>query len=167
MTPKEEIQPDSDGDDSGQSAAGDPGGAAVERAPAPDQNAPPIRMDKWLWHARFFKTRGLAAKACSAGKVRIDGEPVAKAHFLLRPGMVLTFPRGPHVRVVRMLSPGTRRGPAPEARMLYEDLAPPPPPQPRDPVEKATAESGQRNPGAGRPTKADRRALDRLRWDEP
>jgi len=167
MTPEEEGPSDNNGDVSGQPVSAIPGGSAAEQAPAPDSNAPPIRMDKWLWQARFFKTRGLAAKICAAGKVRVDGEPVAKAHFLLRPGMVLTFPQGPHVRVVRMVSPGTRRGPAPEARTLYEDLAPPPPPQPRDPVEKAAAEAGQRDPGAGRPTKADRRALDRLRGDEP
>jgi ribosome-associated heat shock protein Hsp15 len=112
------------------------------------------RLDKWLWFARFCKSRTLASKLCAAGKVRIAGEIVHKAHYLVRPGDVLTFPQGPHIRVVRILGVGTRRGPASEARTLYEDLSPPLPRMPAD---------GQREPGTGRPTKADRRALDRLR----
>jgi ribosome-associated heat shock protein Hsp15 len=115
------------------------------------------RLDKWLWFARFCKSRTLASKLCAAGKVRIAGEIVHKAHYLVRPGDVLTFPQGPHIRVVRILGIGTRRGPASEARTLYEDLSPPLPSLPAD---------GQRQPGAGRPTKAERRALDRLRDHE-
>jgi ribosome-associated heat shock protein Hsp15 len=112
------------------------------------------RLDKWLWFARFCKSRTLASKLCAAGKVRIDGEIVHKAHYLVRPGVVLTFPQGPHIRVVRVLQIGTRRGPATEARTLYEDLSPP---------RSAAPGDAQREPGAGRPTKAERRALDRLR----
>jgi ribosome-associated heat shock protein Hsp15 len=115
------------------------------------------RLDKWLWFARFCKSRTLASKLCAAGKVRIGGELVHKAHYLVRLGDVLTFPQGPHIRVVRVLQLGDRRGPATEARTLYEDLAPP-----------ALREPGafQREPGTGRPTKVERRALDRLRSED-
>jgi len=81
-----------------------------------------IRLDKWLWQARFFKSRALASKICAAGRVRIDGEKVTKAHSTIRPGHVLTFPQARDIRVVRVIAIGTRRGPAVEARMLYEDL---------------------------------------------
>ena len=81
-----------------------------------------IRLDKWLWQARFFKSRALASKICAAGRVRIDGERVTKAHATIRPGHVLTFPQARDIRVVRVVALGTRRGPAVEARTLYEDL---------------------------------------------
>ena len=116
-----------------------------------------LRVDKWLWYARFFKTRSLAAKACNAGKLRVSGELVSKAHHKVKPGDVLTFPQGRHVRVIKVVSLASRRGPAAEAQALYEDLKPPSPEArlPRTPVARA--------PGTGRPTKQDRRALDKLR----
>jgi ribosome-associated heat shock protein Hsp15 len=83
-----------------------------------------IRLDKWLWHARFVKTRTLAAKICADG-VRIDGVRVEKPGIGVRPGQVLTFTLGRHVRVIELVAVGVRRGPADEARMLYRDLAPP------------------------------------------
>ena len=86
-----------------------------------------LRLDRWLWHARFCRTRTLAAKLAAAGRVRIAGSAVFKAHYGVKPGDVLTFPLGPHIRTVKVLALGARRGPAPEARLLYEDLAPPPP----------------------------------------
>lgn len=131
---------------------------ATERAPEPDADAPPIRLDKWLWHARFLKSRSLATKLCQSGKIRLNGEPTNKAHQSVRPGDVLTFPLGPHIRVVKVLAPGRRRGPAPEARTLYEDLEPP---QPQDRAERLP-KPAKREPGAGRPTKTERRAIDRL-----
>ncbi|MBL26970.1 MAG: RNA-binding protein [Rhodospirillaceae bacterium] len=85
-----------------------------------------LRVDKWLWQARFFKSRGLAAKLCAGGKMRINRQPVSKSHQRVRVGDVLTFPQGKLVRVVRIAALGTRRGPAMEARALYEDLNPPP-----------------------------------------
>ncbi|HEV7372188.1 RNA-binding S4 domain-containing protein [Arenibaculum sp.] len=91
----------------------------------PDPGPGRIRIDKWLWHARFFKSRSLAAKLCNAGGVRMAGAPVTKAHHAVRPGDVLTFVQGGHVRVVRITAIGSRRGPPAEARTLYEDLAPP------------------------------------------
>jgi ribosome-associated heat shock protein Hsp15 len=82
-----------------------------------------LRLDKWLWHARFFKTRPLAAQLAEKGRIRINRVPVSKAHYRLRPGDVLTFPQGRTIRVVRVLALGTRRGPASEAQALYEDVA--------------------------------------------
>ncbi len=128
------------------------------------------RVDKWLWYARFFKTRALATRVVLDGKVRITAggtettDRVTKAAQTVRAGDVLTFPQGPHIRVIKVVAPGVRRGPATEAAGLFEDLAPPQPrtAQPEDP---ARAEPAQRDPGAGRPTKRDRRALDRLRDD--
>ena len=84
-----------------------------------------LRLDKWLWHARFAKTRVLAARLCESGRVRLGGELVSKPHRLVRVGDVLTFPAGGHIRTVRVAALGMRRGPAAEAQRLYEDLAPP------------------------------------------
>ena len=81
-----------------------------------------MRLDKWLWHARFFKTRGLATRYIEKARCRIDGRVVDKAHAAVAPGMVLTFALGPKVLVVRVVALGERRGPAPEARTLYEEI---------------------------------------------
>jgi ribosome-associated heat shock protein Hsp15 len=81
-----------------------------------------MRLDKWLWHARFFKTRTLAARYVEKSRCRIDGRPVEKPHAAVVPGMVLTFALGPKVKVVRIVALGERRGPAPEARTLYEEI---------------------------------------------
>jgi ribosome-associated heat shock protein Hsp15 len=85
-----------------------------------------IRLDKWLWYARFVKTRALAAKLCAEG-IRIDGVRVEKPGIGVKPGQVLTFTLGRHVRVIELVAVGIRRGPAEEARTLYRDLAPPAP----------------------------------------
>lgn len=82
-----------------------------------------IRLDKWLWHARFFRSRALAARVCNAGVVRVDGLTVDKAHHTIRPGQVLTFPQSRLVRVVRVVAIAVRRGPATEAARLYDDLS--------------------------------------------
>ena len=93
-----------------------------------------LRIDKWLWQARFFKSRSLAAGLVSAGKVRVDGQPISKPGRGVAVGHVLTFPQGRRIRVVKIAQLGTRRGPASEALSLYEDLSPEPPPQaPRNP----------------------------------
>ena len=80
-----------------------------------------LRIDKWLWRARFFKARSGAAAAAEAG-FRLNGERSQKAHQLVRPGDVLTFRQTGEVRVVRVLALGARRGPAAEAAALYLDL---------------------------------------------
>lgn len=119
-----------------------------------------IRLDKWLWQARFFKTRGLCAKLISAGHVRVNSQKVAKPAHSVGPGDVLTFPQARATRVIRIVEIGTRRGPAPEAQALYEDLSPPPPPEARENVPPAP-----RFEGKGRPTKRNRRELDLKRFD--
>jgi len=112
---------------------------------------PSSRLDKWLWHARFFKTRTLAAAQVAGGHVRVNGTRVAKPAQQVGPGDVLTFPQGAQVRVVHVVEVGTRRGPATEARTLYEDITPPAP--------KDTHPPNPRYEGKGRPTKRDRRKL--------
>lgn len=90
------------------------------------QERPTIRIDKWLWQARFFKTRGLAADLVQSGHLRVDGRAIAKAGYAVGPGHTLVFPQGALVRSIRIVACGVRRGPAPEARALYDDLDPPP-----------------------------------------
>ncbi len=119
-----------------------------------------LRLDKWLWYARFFKSRSLATQFCNAGKLRADSVIVKKAHLSVRPGMVLTFSRGHQVRVVKVVALGKRRGPATEAQSLYEDLSPPVPNKKIDAEPEATF---VREPGSSRPTKRERRKLDQLR----
>ena len=118
-----------------------------------------LRLDKWLWFARFCKSRTQATALCAAGRLRLDGTLVHKAHQPVRPGAVLTFPLGPHIRVIRVLALGLRRGPPAEARALYEDLDPP------VAAPRTVEPPGGRDAGSGRPTKADRRATDRLKGD--
>ena len=81
-----------------------------------------IRIDKWLWHARFHKTRSLAQAAAVKGHIRLNGRRVEKASAEVRIGDTLTVPRGKDVVVVRVLGCGIRRGPATEAQALYEIL---------------------------------------------
>ena len=113
-----------------------------------------LRVDKWLWHARFFKTRSLAAARVQAGDIRINSEATTKRASTVTAGDVLTFAIGDHIRVIQIDMISNRRGPAPEAQTLYTDLSPPKP-RPKDkPPENPAFE------GKGRPTKRDRRQLD-------
>jgi len=83
-----------------------------------------LRIDKWLVHARFCKTRSVAVELVGKGRVRVNRRPVRKPSYELKPGDVLTLPRGGSVAVVRVVAMGVRRGPATEARLLYEELVP-------------------------------------------
>jgi ribosome-associated heat shock protein Hsp15 len=116
-----------------------------------------IRVDKWLWAARVFKTRSLASTACDGGKVDINAE-AAKPAKRVRSGDLIevTMPRGRR-RILKVAAVGDRRGSAEAARQLYEDVTPPEPPRPRQ------APPPFRTPGAGRPTKRERREIERLR----
>ena len=80
------------------------------------------RLDKWLFHARFYRTRPLAQAATAAGRVRLNGIKIDKPGHALKPGDVLTLGKGGQVIAVRVLALAERRGPAPEARALYEVL---------------------------------------------
>ena len=128
-----------------------------------------IRVDKWLWFARFFRTRGKATELVNSGTVRINGTRISKASANIGPGDVLTFPQGKTVRVIRVDAVGTRRGPAPEAQTLYTDLEPPVPPSETAQDERHTApmDPARREPGAGRPTGKHRREIDALRRLDP
>jgi ribosome-associated heat shock protein Hsp15 len=81
------------------------------------------RLDQWLWFARFVKSRSLAARLCAAGAVTVNGSPVKKANHPIRMGDIVVLPQGGWQRTVRVLALGSRRGPAPEARLLYEEAA--------------------------------------------
>ena len=116
------------------------------------EGASRIRLDKWLWHARFFKTRSLASKQVSGGHVRVNGNRASKPAHAVGPEDVLTFVQGDAVRVVRILAPGMRRGPAPEAQTLYQDLS--------EPKQQDSVPPAPKYEGKGRPTKRDRRKLD-------
>ena len=124
-------------------------------------NQKTLRIDKWLWYARFFKSRTLASKLCNSGKLRLNSELVLKGHATLKEGDVLTFPKEDDIRVIKIISVGTRRGPASEATALYEDLQPPK--LAKFKRMKRASVVAIRDVGAGRPTKAERRAIDKLR----
>ena len=116
-----------------------------------------IRVDKWLWAARVFKTRGLASSACDGGHVDVNDQ-TAKPAKNVHAGDVITvtLPRGRR-RILKIAVLGDRRGSAAVAKALYADLTPPEPPRLRQ------APPPWRPPGVGRPTKRDRRELGRLR----
>ena len=113
-----------------------------------------LRADRWLWFARLFKSRTLAARACASRRIRRNGTALFRPNQALHVGDVLTLARGRALRVVRVVALGHRRGPAEEARALYEDLSP---------SAEVAAPLGAAGVPAGRPRKAARRALDRLR----
>jgi ribosome-associated heat shock protein Hsp15 len=116
-----------------------------------------IRIDKWLWAARVFKTRSLASNACDGGKVDVNDQSVKPAKNV-RPGdnVKVTLAQGRR-RILKVVALSDRRGSASIAATLYEDLTPPEPPRVR------LAPPPYRPPGAGRPTKRERRTIDRLR----
>jgi ribosome-associated heat shock protein Hsp15 len=118
---------------------------------APDRQ----RIDRWLWHARIARTRTLAAALAVSGHVRLNGRRVDAAAQAVRSGDVLTIALASRVLVLKVLEFTPRRGDASQARALYDDLSPPA--HPKEPA------APSRPRGTGRPTKRDRRALDRLR----
>lgn len=130
--------------------------------PVPDGPAS-IRIDKWLFHARITKSRSLAAKMVSQGDVLVNAQRVTQPSRAVKPGDLLTVTRDQHVRVFVIRSCGTRRGPAPEAQLLYDDKSPPRPPKAVSALDRLVP---VREPGSGRPTKRERRALDELRGND-
>lgn len=141
-------------------------------AGADDEDAVPSgtqRLDKWLWFARFVKTRTLASELVSGGKVRLNRIRVEKPAQTVRPGDVLTISLNRRVQLVRVKGIAERRGPSAAAQKLYEQLtvegdaikplAPSPPSESRQPEEVVPP---RRPAGSGRPTKKERRAIDRL-----
>ena len=123
--------------------------------------AEPVRLDKWVWAARFFKTRALAAEAVVGGRVEVDGHRVKPGRDV-KLGDVVRVRIGPYVHVVTVRALSGRRGPAPEAAKLYEE----------DPTSRAEREKLREQHrlaaqafayGEGKPSKKERRALEELR----
>ncbi|MBU1306931.1 MAG: RNA-binding S4 domain-containing protein [Alphaproteobacteria bacterium] len=137
-----------------------PADPAVHPAP-PAPGGRKERLDKFLFYARALKSRTLAQKFIESGGVRVNAERTDRSDLKIGAGDVLTMTLHNRILVWRILDPGTRRGPAPEAQGLYQDLSPPPLPKAdQSPYEAAIA---PRDDGAGRPTKKQRRDTDRLR----
>ena len=114
------------------------------------------RIDKWLWHARVVRTRTSAASLVDEGHVRLNGGRVTAASHLVRAGDVVTIGLDRTVRILKVTGFAERRGDAQAASALFEDLTPPPEPRTKEPA------AAERDPGSGRPTKQERRAIDRL-----
>lgn len=115
-----------------------------------------MRLDVWVWAVRLAKTRSQATTAVKAGHVRVNGKP-AKASQPVRVGDEVRARMHEHERVYRATGLPTKRGSAPEAAKHFEDLTPPPPPRVERPATVI------RDPGTGRPTKKERRDLEKLR----
>jgi ribosome-associated heat shock protein Hsp15 len=137
-------------------------------APAETQAVETQRIDKWLWFARLTKTRTLATELVASGKVRLNRTRVEKPSQAVRVDDVLTVLLNRRVRLLKVLGLGLRRGPSVMARTLYEELT-----AEADPLKPLTQSSlqlpswrenevGRRAPGSGRPTKKERREIDRL-----
>jgi ribosome-associated heat shock protein Hsp15 len=120
-----------------------------------------LRIDKWLWFARVVKTRSAASTLCEDGSVRLNGVKVDQAHKAVRIGDVLTIGLNSRIKVLKIVSLAERRGPFSDAQLIYEDLSPEPPPR-----EDLPSPVAEREPGSGRPTKSDRRQMDRFRLDD-
>ena len=119
------------------------------------------RIDKWLWHARVVRTRSAAAALAASGHVRLNSQRIDAASRTVRAGDVVTVALDRTVRVLKVAGFSERRGSADDAQVLYEDLSPAPRrPEPEPPP------VAERERGAGRPTKRDRRAIGRFTGDE-
>jgi ribosome-associated heat shock protein Hsp15 len=114
------------------------------------------RIDKWMWYARLAKTRTAAQALAVSGRVRVNSEKNTSASRPLKAGDVLTVALDSGVRVLRVLDLGERRGPAVEARLLYEDLSPP-----------ALSADAARPRAGPRPTKRARRRLEAVQTNRP
>ena len=132
------------------------GAATSPTEPAGDPGLQSVRLDKWLWAARCFKTRGLASEACAAGHVKVGGV-TAKSSRPLKRGEEVTIKTGDGLRILAVKGLSDRRGPATVARTLYDDKTPPKPPEVEVPGMIV------RDRGMGRPTKQERREIRKVR----
>ncbi|MBU2581369.1 MAG: RNA-binding S4 domain-containing protein [Alphaproteobacteria bacterium] len=132
------------------------------------------RLDKWLWYARVVKTRSLAAALVTRGRVRVNRERIQKPSQTVKPGDVITASVSRDMRVLKVLLPGTRRGPASEAQTLYEDLSPVKIAGPSAGGAVSGDQSNTSGPpvggvfdtGSGRPSKKERRQIVRLKGQD-
>jgi len=130
---------------------------ATHSANKSNNNSDKVRIDKWLWAARFFKTRSLASDAIKNGKVQIDNSKVKPSRDV-QIGETVTIKQGPYSKEIKVIALSQRRGPATEAQKLYRELA--------DSIEAREkiaflrkAQPGLREHGMGRPTKKQRRQI--------
>ena len=117
-----------------------------------------IRLDTWLWYARFYKSRSLSSKAILSGKLRLNSNKIIKPASKVKINDVLTINHIKMVRIIQVQSLGSRRGPASEAQKLYNDLS-------GDMIDaskiKSVSEKSKKETNK-RPTKKDRRILDKI-----
>ena len=118
------------------------------------------RIDKWLWHARVVRTRSAAAALAASGHVRLNSQRIDAASRIVRAGDVVTVALDRTVRVLKVAGFAERRGSADDARVIYEDLSPAPQRAEQEPP------VAEREPGAGRPTKRERRAIGRFTGED-
>ena len=117
-----------------------------------------IRLDTWLWYARFYKSRSLSSKAISSGKIRINSNKITKPATKVKTNDVLTLNYVNEIRIIQIQSLGSRRGPASEAQSLYIDLT-------EDRIGSSNVKSKiekSKKDSNKRPTKKDRRLLDKI-----
>lgn len=122
------------------------------------------RLDKFLFYSRALKSRTLAQRVIETGAIRVNGDKTERSDHKVGAGDVLTMILHGRIVVWRIIDPGERRGPASEAQGLYEDLSPPA--LPRQEMSPYDAAIAQRPDGAGRPTKKERREIDRLHGED-
>ncbi len=121
-----------------------------------------IRIDKWLWAVRIYKSRSLAAEACGAGKIKIDGESVKAAHPLKVNTILIISKEGDKLKlnVIKLID---KRVSAPLATLCYEDITPP---EEKDKLRFPGVFYEVRDKGSGRPTKKERREIDRFKEED-
>ena len=143
-----------------------------QREPSSQEAPERVRLDKWLWAARFFKTRAIATEAVDKHRVRLNGADT-KPSRELRPGDTLQITQGDVQRTVQVLALSAVRGPAPQAALLYQETAESIAARAQAAEARRLAPEPAHHLTQGRPTKRDRRSLDALRhpaampgWDE-
>jgi ribosome-associated heat shock protein Hsp15 len=119
-------------------------------------NLSAVRIDKWLWAARMYKTRSVASDACDAGHVKLNGSSTKPSKTVKKGDRVEANTPGGR-KILEVVALAEKRGPASFAQQLYLDHSPPPPPK------DLSGPDGRRDRGEGRPTKRERRLLDRLK----
>lgn len=117
---------------------------------------PGQRIDKWLWHAHFFKTRSIAQKQVATGKIRVDREKTTSPSRKVSAGNVLTITRERDIKIIEIIDIADRRGPYSEAQLLYNDMSPP---KPEKANQEQTRESMSHIQSEGRPTKHQRKQI--------
>lgn len=124
-----------------------------------------LRIDKWLWAARFYKTRSLACDDIDKGRVQVNGVPVKPAREL-KAGDTVQLRQGPITRTITVLAISDRRGPAPQAALLYQETASSLQQRQQAAEQRRLAPEPALSLAQGRPTKRDRREADKLRGVE-